>query len=155
MNHFKGKILAVDDTPESLRLLTDILKTAGYEVISAINGEIALQAAHTNPPALVLLDVRMPGMDGFEVCRRLKADPQTSHIPVIFLSAVAEIDEKVKGFDLGAVDFVSKPYQRSELLVRVRTHLELSQLRHQLSELVAVRTSDLVSSQEALKNQPG
>lgn len=139
----KGKILAVDDTPASLRLLTDILKAEGYEVRSAISGELALHAATSNPPELVLLDIRMPEMDGYEVCRRLKAQPATREVPVIFVSAVLETDEKVKGFGMGAVDFVTKPYQRDELLARVRTHLELNRLRHHLEESVQERTRRL------------
>jgi putative two-component system response regulator len=142
----KSKILAVDDTPASLRLLKDILKAEGYEVRSAISGELALHAATSNPPELVLLDIRMPGMDGYEVCRRLKAQPATSHVPVIFVSAVSETDEKVQGFKLGAVDFVTTPYQRDELLARVRTHLELNRLRNHLEELVEERTYQLTAS---------
>jgi len=135
-----GKILAVDDTPASLRLLTDILKDEGYEVRAAISGELALRAAILNPPELVLLDIRMPEMDGFEVCRRLKASQATQDVPVIFVSAASETEEKVRGFELGAVDFVTKPYQRDELLARVRTHLELNRLRHHLEDLVDERT---------------
>lgn len=147
----KGKILAVDDTPASLRLLTDILKMEGYEVRSAISGELALHAATSNPPELVLLDVRMPEMDGFEVCRRLKAQPETRDVPVIFVSAVSETDEKVHGFKIGAVDFVTKPYQRDELLARVRTHLELNRLRNHLEDLVEERTAELRESEQKLK----
>lgn len=91
----KGRILAVDDTPASLRLLTDLLKAEGYEVRSAINGSLALESAFGNPPELVLLDICMPEMDGFEVCRRLKANPKTNEVPVIFISALAETDEKL------------------------------------------------------------
>ncbi|MDD5332558.1 MAG: response regulator [Rhodoferax sp.] len=147
----KGKILAVDDTPASLRLLTEILKEEGYEVRSAISGELALRAAAHNPPDLVLLDIRMPGMDGYEVCRRLKADLATRDVPVIFVSAVTETDEKVQGFGLGAVDFVSKPYQHEELMARVRTHLELNRLRHHLEDLVMERTAELRESRNKLK----
>lgn len=147
----KGKILAVDDTPASLRLLTDILKMEGYEVRSAISGELALRAATSNPPELVLLDVRMPEMDGFEVCRRLKAQAETRDVPVIFVSAVSETDEKVHGFKIGAVDFVTKPYQRDELLARVRTHLELNRLRNHLEDLVEERTAELRESEQKLK----
>jgi putative two-component system response regulator len=142
----KGKILAVDDTPASLRLLTDMLKAEGYEVRSAISGELALRAATSNPPELVLLDIRMPGMDGYDVCRRLKAQPATCDVPVIFVSAVSETDEKVLGFDIGAVDFVIKPYQRDELLARVHTHLELNRLRNHLEDLVEERTHQLTAS---------
>lgn len=141
-----GNILAVDDTPASLKLLTDILTDAGYAVRSAINGELALHAAAAHRPELVLLDIRMPGMDGFEVCRRLKAEPATRGVPVIFVSAMSETVEKVQGFELGAVDFVSKPYQREELLARVRTHLEMDRLRNHLEELVAERTQRLKSN---------
>lgn len=148
----KGKILAVDDTPASLRLLTEILKEEGYEVRSAISGELALHAAANNPPDLVLLDIRMPGMDGYEVCRRLKADPATRDVPVIFVSAVTETDEKVLGFGLGAVDFVTKPYQYEELIARLSTHLELNRLRHHLEDLVLERTAELRESQNNLKN---
>ncbi len=138
-----GKILAVDDTPDSLKLLTQLLQSEGYEIRSAINGELALQSALLNPPELILLDVRMPEMDGFEVCRRLKSHPQTRSVPVIFVTALSEINEKVDGFRLGAVDFITKPYQREELLVRVRTHLEMARLRNGLESLVNERTAEL------------
>jgi len=147
----KSRILAVDDMPVSLRLLTDILKAEGYEVRSALNGELALRAAANNPPDLVLLDIRMPEMDGYEVCRRLKAQPATRNVPVIFVSAVLETSEKVKGFEIGAVDFVTKPYQRDELLARVRTHLELNHLRNHLEDLVEERTTELRESEKKLK----
>jgi response regulator RpfG family c-di-GMP phosphodiesterase len=148
----KPKLLVVDDTPASLKLLTDIMKAEGYEVRSAISGELALNAATENPPDLILLDIRMPEMDGFEVCRRLKATPATQSVPVIFVSAASETDEKVHGFELGAVDYVTKPYQRDELLSRVRAHLELHQLRHHLSEVVDERTVQLRNSEKKLKN---
>ncbi|QFY42352.1 glycogen/starch/alpha-glucan family phosphorylase [Candidatus Methylospira mobilis] len=135
----KGNILAVDDTPASLKLLSDLLKDEGYEVRSAINGELALKSAVSNPPELVLLDIRMPDMNGFEVCDRLKSHPKTRDVPVIFISALSETEEKVQGFGLGAVDFVTKPYQREELLARVRTHLEVDRLRNHLEEMVAER----------------
>lgn len=148
----KGKILAVDDTPASLRLLTDILKGEGYEVRSAISGELALHSAIANPPELILLDIRMPEMDGFEVCRRLKAHTETCDVPVIFVSAASETDEKLQGFEVGAVDFVTKPYQRNELLARVRTHLELTRLRNHLEEMVEERTQKLKESEQKLLN---
>lgn len=148
----KGTILAVDDTPASLRLLTELLKGDGYEVMSAINGELALQAAIHNPPDLVLMDIRMPGMDGYEVCRHMKAEAALRDVPVIFVSAASETDEKLMGFKVGAVDFVTKPYQRDELLARVNTHMELNQLRHHLSELVETRTNELLESERRLRN---
>lgn len=150
MTH-KGNILAVDDTPASLKLLTDILRAEGYEVRSAISGELALNAAISHPPELLLLDIRMPEMNGFEVCRRLKAAPETRNVPIIFVSAMSETDEKVQGFELGAVDFVTKPYQREELLARVRTHLDVDRLRNHLEDLVEERTAKLKESEKRLR----
>ena len=141
-----GKILAVDDTPAALKLLTGLLESEGYDVRSAVSGELALHAAINNPPELILLDIRMPAMDGFEVCRRLKAQPETRDVPVIFVSALSETNDKVNGFELGAVDFVTKPYQREELLSRVRTHLEMTRLRNRLEFLVDERTNELRKS---------
>ncbi len=143
-------ILAVDDTAASLKLLSELLRAEGYRVRAAISGELALGAAKANPPELVLLDIRMPGMDGFEVCRRLKADPVTRDVPVVFLSAASEMKDKLQGFAAGAVDFVTKPFQRDELLARVRTHVELHRLRHQLEGLVDARTVELQESFNAL-----
>lgn len=143
----KGKILVVDDTPASLKLLTELLIGEGYEVRAAISGELALRAAASNPPELVLLDIRMPEMDGFEVCRRFKAQPAMHDVPVIFVSAASETDEKVQGFEIGAVDYVTKPYQRDELLARVRTHLELQRLRLHLEDMVDERTAELKESE--------
>lgn len=148
MTDFKGDILAVDDAPDSLKLLTDTLSAEGYRVRSAISGELALRAAVMAPPELVLLDINMPGMNGFEVCRRLKEQPETRDAPVIFLSASSETEEKVKGFELGAVDYVTKPYQREELLARVRTHLELYRLRYHFERMVKTRTVELRASEE-------
>ena len=146
-----GDILAVDDTPSSLRLLNDILSAEGYRVRSAINGELALRAAAAQPPDLVLLDANMPGLDGFEVCHRLKNEPGLQDVPVIFVSAMSEMQDKLHGFDIGAVDYVTKPFQREELLARVRTHLELHRLRHHLEEMVEERTLSLSESEKRLK----
>lgn len=128
----QGSILVVDDTHMSLKLLTAILSAEGYQVRPADSGELALASAAAMPPALILLDILMPDMDGFEVLRRLKAREETRDIPVIFLSAVTEVAQRVEGLKLGAADFISKPFQREELLARVRTHLELFQLRARL-----------------------
>jgi putative two-component system response regulator len=145
-------ILAVDDTPASLRLVTDLLHSEGYSVRSAINGELALHAASAKTPQLILLDISMPDMDGYEVCRRLKADPGLSEVPVIFLTAMSDEQEILRGFDMGAVDYVTKPFKREELLARVRTHLELYRLRHHLGEEVDRRTYLLRESEKRLKN---
>ncbi|MFA5985647.1 MAG: EAL domain-containing protein [Methylococcaceae bacterium] len=148
---FKGRILIVDDTVASLKLATDLLKDEGYQVLSAISGELALKAAIRNPPELVLLDIMMSGMDGFEVCTRLKSHPNTSNLPIIFVSALPDTREKVRGFGLGAVDFVTKPYQREELLARVKTHLEVYRLRNHLEKMVESRSSKLMESEVKLK----
>jgi DNA-binding response OmpR family regulator/EAL domain-containing protein (putative c-di-GMP-specific phosphodiesterase class I) len=120
------EILIVEDTPESLRLLAAVLTEAGYIVREAPNGELALWTASRRPPSLVLLDIRMPGMNGFDVCRCLKDDPATAHIPVIFLSALSDREDKAEGFAVGAVDYITKPFSESEVLARVRTHLRLA-----------------------------
>jgi putative two-component system response regulator len=146
-----GDILAVDDTPSSLRLLNELLSAEGYKVRSAINGELALNAAINHPPDLILLDASMPGLDGFEVCRRLKLEAGLRDVPVIFVSAMSDMQDKLRGFDIGAVDYVTKPFQREELLARVRTHLELHRLRHHLEEMVEERTSSLIESEKRLK----
>lgn len=133
----QGTILIVDDAPENLKLLSDTLTPEGYHVLSAESGELALAAVAAQPPELVLLDIRMPGMDGFEVYRRLKARAESRDIPVIFLSAITEMVRRVEGLKLGAVDFISKPFQIEELLARVQTQLELRRLRVQLEQQAA------------------
>jgi len=144
-------ILAIDDEPESRTLLTQILTAEGYRVRAADSGELALAALELKRPELILLDIRMPEMDGFEVCRRIKANPATHDIPLMFLSARGQLSERVEGFRLGAVDFVTKPYQREELLARVRTHLELGRLRTRLEEQVAERTAELRESEQRFR----
>ncbi|BDI28400.1 hypothetical protein CCAX7_004510 [Capsulimonas corticalis] len=139
----KGMILAADDTGESLRLLTQVLNKEGYLVHPASSGELALASARANPPELILLDIHMAGMNGFDVCRRLKIQPETRNVPVVFLSATTDIEERVEGLRLGAVDFVSKPFRTEELLARVETHLELGRLRANLEKVVNERTMKL------------
>lgn len=133
----QGTILVVDDTHPSLKLLTDVLTAAGYEVRPADSGELALASVAARPPELILLDIRMPGMDGFEVFRRLKTRERSRDIPVMFLSAVTETEQRVEGLKLGAVDFIPKPFQAEELLARVRTHMEMSRLRARLEHEAA------------------
>ena len=130
----KPKVLIVDDTPENIQVLMGTLKDQ-YAIVAAINGEKALKMAVAEPrPDLILLDIMMPGMDGFEVCSRLKSDPETRDIPVIFLSALDDTANKVKGFAAGAVDYISKPFQPQEVHVRVNTHLTMSRLKRTLAE---------------------
>lgn len=139
-----GEILIVEDSPESAQYLRQLLVAAGYAVRQALDGEMALLSVQTKLPDLILLDVRMPVMDGFEVCRRLKANSATTEVPVIFLSAMKEMDAVVAGFRAGAVDYVSKPYQAEEILARVKTQLELGRLRTQLEQTVQLRTRQLL-----------
>ena len=147
-----GNILVVDDTPQTLQLLVGILSGANYTVRPADSGALALASALAYPPELVLLDVNMPEMSGFEVCRQLKQNPATQAIPVVFLSGLTDLDDRVQGFQLGAVDFVAKPFQRDELLARVSTHLQLARLQQDLTSEVAKQTRDLqVAYQELAK----
>ena len=134
----KGVILVVDDTSLIREVLSEILLAEGFEVRSTDSGELALDSVAAGPPELILLDIRMPGMDGMEVLRQLKARQNSRDIPIILISGAAEIKERVEGLKLGAVDFITKPFQSEELLARVRTHLllgnVLSQLRSEIAE---------------------
>jgi DNA-binding response OmpR family regulator len=125
-------IMVIDDTPENLHLLSSMLTQRNYKVRSAIKGATGLRGAQAAPPDLILLDIRMPEMDGYEVCKLLKASEQTRDIPVIFISASGELIDKVKGFNVGGVDYITKPFQAEEVLARIETHLMLRQLRNQL-----------------------
>jgi len=127
-------ILIVDDNPANLDVLSDFLDDAGFEVLVAQDGESALDKVRYAPPDLILLDIMMPGIDGFETCRRLKNDAETADIPVIFTSALADTVDKVKGLSIGAVDYITKPFQQEEVLARVRLHLKLYFLTQQLAE---------------------
>jgi DNA-binding response OmpR family regulator len=130
-------ILIVDDASANLKLLADTLAPAGYQVLSANSGEAALTFVATTLPDLIILDIRMPGMGGFEFCRHLKGQAESRDVPVIFLSAVTETSERVEALKLGAVDFVAKPFQVEELLARVQLQLELRRLRVQIEQQAA------------------
>jgi len=130
----KADILIVDDTLANLRLLAEMLTSHSYKVRGAPNGQMALKAARLSPPDLILLDIMMPEMDGYEVCRQLKDDDITHDIPVIFISAMDETLDKVKAFALGGVDYITKPFQLEEVLARVKTHLSIRQLQQQLQQ---------------------
>lgn len=145
-----GSILVVDDNPKNLKLLSSMLTQQGYKVRSVTNGSMALTASRAAPPDLILLDINMPDMHGYEVCQQLKAEPSTSAIPVIFVSALDDVLDKVKAFRVGGVDYIPKPFQVEEVLVRVETHLKLRRLQQQLQATnddlehrVAERTADL------------
>jgi putative two-component system response regulator len=130
----KAAVMVVDDTPANLKLLEEMLDGQGYHVVQFPSGALALRAAAQTPPDLVLLDIMMPGMDGFEVCRRLKADETLKEIPVIFISSLDDAVNKVKAFSEGGVDYVTKPFQEEEVLARVKTHLSLCRIRRELEK---------------------
>ncbi len=127
------KLLLVDDTPANLALLIDYLTKSDFQLFVAESGRSALERLHHLQPDLILLDVRMPDMSGFEVCKAIKANPQTRHIPVIFLTGREETADKLKGFAVGGVDYITKPLAEAEVLARVHTHLHLAQMQHRLS----------------------
>ena len=130
----RGTVLIVDDTLANLRLLTDMLRDQGYKVRGAPNGDIALNAVRSSPPDVILLDINMPGKNGYEVCRELKEDDAFRHIPVIFLSALDEALDKVAAFQAGGADYVSKPFQIEEVLARVEHQLQLQRLQEELRQ---------------------
>jgi two-component system, sensor histidine kinase and response regulator len=154
----RNHIMAVDDQPANLKLLEDLLGQQGHVVRSFPRGRLALEAAARNPPDLVLLDIDMPEMSGFKVCELLKADEKLADIPVIFLSALTDASDKVRAFQSGGVDYVTKPFQVDEVQARVQTHLKIHQLQKELQlhanhleELVAARTKELAETQARLK----
>ena len=146
MEHSEAKqtILAVDDTPENLDILKGIL-TPEYRVKAAINGKMAVKIAQTQQPSLILLDVMMPEMDGYEVCRKLKSDPETEKIPVIFITALSEVGDEQNGFDVGGVDYITKPVTPSIVQARVKTHIFLSDQQRACEERVEKRVVAPVS----------
>ncbi len=144
-------ILVVDDTPANLEVISELLTEAGFEIATAIDGERALKLLQYNSPDLILLDVMMPGIDGFETCRRLKDNPDTQDIPVIFMTAIADIDHKLKAFRLGAVDYITKPFQEDEVLARVTTHIKLRSLTKNLENKIQQRTTQLSQALEDLQ----
>lgn len=150
----KASILIVDDTPANLRLLMQILAQDEYRVRVIPNGKLALQSVATMPPDLILLDIMMPGLDGYAVCAQLKADPATAAIPIIFITALNEPLDKVKAFGIGAVDYITKPFQIEEVLARVRTHLRIHELQGQLevaNAQLTARNAELEARNAALQ----
>lgn len=145
--NFAGLILIVDDTPTNLDVISEALSDAGYTVAIATSGERALKQLERRSPDLILLDVMMPGIDGFATCQRLKANPKTCDIPVIFMTALSDADSKIKGFEVGAVDYITKPFQEREVLARVKTHLQLSFLTQNLEQQVSEKNAQLQASQ--------
>lgn len=152
----KALILIVDDVPRNLQVLGNILRGRDYNIAAAMHGRQALSLLENIQPDLILLDVMMPEMDGFETCKRLKASDKTKDIPVIFLTAMTETEDIVNGFECGAVDYVTKPFNATELLVRVETHIELKNARERLKDLVAkleMRTEELSKANYQLRER--
>ena len=131
-DHKNAKILIVDDTQANIDILFRFLNRQGFKVIIAHDGQSAIKKAQFIQPDLILLDIMMPGIDGFETCQRLQADEQTRKIPVIFMTALSEVRDKVRGFEAGAVDYVTKPLEHLEVLARIKTHLTISRLQQAL-----------------------
>ncbi len=158
MTTHNESVLVVDDNLPSLKLLRTILSKQGYHVRVATNGAMALESVKAEPPDIVLLDVMMPGLDGYDVCKRLKGDGATAEIPVLFISAVKEWEDKVKSFSVGGVDYITKPFREEEVLVRVRSHLTIRRITKRLEEtnqnlerMVAERTATLTQTNAALE----
>jgi CheY-like chemotaxis protein len=153
MSKIIGNILAVDDTLENLQILTQMLTRRNYKIRPAVNGKVALKAVQLTLPDLILLDIQMPEMDGYEVCEKLKADEKTQHIPIIFISALDEVFDKIKAFSVGGVDYITKPFQAEEVLMRVETHLKMYQMQRQLvgkNEELQVTLAHLKTTQKQL-----
>ncbi|MCX5819655.1 MAG: response regulator [Deltaproteobacteria bacterium] len=154
----QGNILVVDDVPANLTLLTGILKEKGHRVRPVPSGKLAIMAVEHEPPDIILLDIMMPVMDGYETCRHLKENPKTRDIPVVFLTAKVEVEDEMKGFELGAVDYITKPISPPVVLARVQTHLRLKRMQDSLKDqnqfldaAVQNRTKDLVAAQDKLE----
>jgi PAS domain S-box-containing protein len=144
------KILIVDDTPANIDVLRGILDGKGFEISIAMNGETALTLVDKNPPDLILLDVMMPEINGFETCKRLKENSETRSIPVVFVTAKTELDDIVHGFQIGGVDYISKPFKAEEVLSRIQTHLKIERLlkeKGRLNKILQDQNDELVASQ--------
>jgi signal transduction histidine kinase len=142
-------ILVVDDNPTNLEVLSETLATAGFEVAVAIDGETALEQVSYQKPGLILLDIMMPGIDGFETCRRLKQDPETKDIPIIFTTALSDTESKIEGLALGAVDYIAKPFHREDVLARVKIHTKLANLNSALLQQNRMLQTEIKQRQEA------
>lgn len=144
----RGNILLVDDTPDNLRLLSTMLTEQGYEVRSVINGAMALMGVQAEPPDLILLDINMPQMNGYEVCQQLKSGARTREIPVIFISALEDVLDKVKAFAVGGVDYITKPFHVEEVLARIENQLTICRLQKQLKSQNAQLQQQMLELQE-------
>ncbi|WP_332367641.1 response regulator [Spirosoma telluris] len=146
-------ILIVDDMPNNISVLFETLTRFNYKVLVARDGKSAIGQAQLAQPDLILLDVMMPGMDGFETCRRLKQLESTQTIPVIFMTALSETIDKVNGFNMGAVDYITKPFQLQEVLARIHTHLTLRQLQRELEEANALLEKRVAERTESYRKR--
>ncbi|OCQ99878.1 hybrid sensor histidine kinase/response regulator [Nostoc sp. MBR 210] len=144
-------ILLVDDNPNNLKVLSEAIKGCGWKALMATDGESAIEQTEYAHPDLILLDVMMPGLDGFETCRRLKANNITQNIPVIFMTALSDATDKVKGLEIGAVDYITKPFQQEEVIARLKLHLKISHLTRTLEQRVQERTAELTHSLQQLQ----
>ena len=149
MDDKKNAVLIVDDNKSNIRLLISTLESHGFETITARSGSMGIRRAEFSGPDLILLDVMMPGMDGFETCRHLKANNKTKDIPVIFMTALINVENKLRGFQVGGVDYITKPFEEAEVMARVKTHLALRNTQKQLQEEIAERRQTEIELQLA------
>ncbi|MBD2198544.1 MULTISPECIES: hybrid sensor histidine kinase/response regulator [Calothrix] len=152
-NNHKGNILVVDDTPNNLRLLSAMLTAQGYEVRKALNGKMALTACHVVLPDVILLDINMPEMDGYQVCQQLKSDKITAEVPVIFISALDDVLDKVKAFDVGGADYITKPFHGAEVILRIENQINLRLFQLKLQEKNILLEQALANLQAAQVQQ--
>jgi signal transduction histidine kinase len=146
------RILLVDDNPNNLKVLSEAILVHAWKALMATDGESAIEQAEYAHPDLIILDVMMPGIDGFETCRRLKANSITQNIPVIFMTALSDATDKVKGLEIGAVDYITKPFQQAEVIARLKLHLKISHLTRTLEQQVEERTAELTQSLQLLQH---
>ncbi|KAF3889796.1 response regulator [Tolypothrix campylonemoides VB511288_2] len=145
------RILLVDDNPNNIKVLSEAIHAYGWKALMATDGESAIEQTEYAQPDLILLDVMMPGIDGFETCRRLKANPDTQNIPIVFMTALSDSTDKVKGLEIGAVDYITKPFQQEEVIARLKLHLKISHLTRTLEQRVQERTGQLTKSLQQLQ----
>ncbi len=155
MSKSKATILIVDDAEYNIQTLSNILVNQGYDVLEATDGISAIALANTHIPNLILLDIRMPEMDGYEVCLHLKSDLNTQHIPIIFISAIDSVEEKIEAFAVGGIDFINKPFYLVEVLARVETHIRIGSLQEQLLEQTKLLESQNISLRKEMSNLTG
>jgi CheY-like chemotaxis protein len=155
MNERKPLVLIVDDVPKNIQLLSLILSRKNYQIAFAVSGEQTLEMLEKINPEVILLDIVMPGMDGFEVCEKIKSNPATEDIPIIFITGRAQPEDIKKGFQTGAVDYISKPFNSEELLARVKTHIELKRNQDMKDSLISLLQKTVARFHELSELLPG